>query len=374
MADVARCSVGEWVEVERVLLEPAERSANLPEDTAAQPLMTWVKGFALAPADMGGEVSVTTMTGRTVTGTLSAINPGYFHTFGQPIPELVHVGADLRAQTRRVPGGGWSAWLTAPTRSWRARARSWCARWGWTTAQFEQSPIAFDYEAMMASHGYSLDDIVGIQTRGGVGNTPLLELRNLTDLVRSYAEPGFGARIFVKDEAANMAGSFKDRRASVSIHVAAEQGYAGVIAATSGNYGAAVASQSARNNLNCIIVQEAFDSRHVGQPEIIEKSAHLRGVRRRGRAAHGGSGAVQPHARAARRDRLLRRVALLELWRVRHRDPRPRDRQRDARGHRQGPRRRGHHARRRRQHHRHRARPEARWRDRHADRRAPVST
>ena len=143
---------------------------------------------------------------------------------------------------------------------------------GMDYAQFEQGPIAFDYEGMMSSHGYSLDDIVGIQTRGGVGNTPLLELRNLTDLVRSYSEPGKGARIFVKDEAANMAGSFKDRRASVSIHVACEQGYAGVIAATSGNYGAAVASQSARNNLACIIVQEAFDSRHIGQPEIIEKS------------------------------------------------------------------------------------------------------
>jgi len=143
---------------------------------------------------------------------------------------------------------------------------------GMDYSQFEQSPIAFDYEGMMSSHGYSLDDIVGIQTRGGVGNTPLLELRNLTDLVRSYSEPGKGARIFVKDETANMAGSFKDRRASVSIHVACEQGYAGVIAATSGNYGAAVASQSARNNLACIIVQEAFDSRHVGQPEIIEKS------------------------------------------------------------------------------------------------------
>ena len=98
MTEVTRCSVGEWVEVERVLLEPAERSTNLPEDTASQPLMTWVKGFALAPAEMGAEVSVTTMTGRTVTGTLSAINPGYFHTFGQPIPELVHVGADLRAK------------------------------------------------------------------------------------------------------------------------------------------------------------------------------------------------------------------------------------------------------------------------------------
>ena len=137
---------------------------------------------------------------------------------------------------------------------------------------FERSPIAFDYEGMMAAHGYSLDDIVGIQTRGGVGNTPLLELRNLTDLVRSMSEPGYGARIFVKDEAANMVGSFKDRRASVSVHVAAKKGYAGVIAATSGNYGAAVASQAARNNLACIIVQEAFDSRHIGQPEIIEKS------------------------------------------------------------------------------------------------------
>ncbi len=143
---------------------------------------------------------------------------------------------------------------------------------GMDYSAFEQSPIAFDYEGMMAAHGYSLEQIAAVQTRAGVGNTPLLELRNLTDLVRSISEPGKGARIFVKDEAANMAGSFKDRRASMSIHVAAEKGYAGVIAATSGNYGAAVASQAARNGLNCIIVQETFDSHHVGQPEIVEKS------------------------------------------------------------------------------------------------------
>ena len=143
---------------------------------------------------------------------------------------------------------------------------------GMDYAQFERSPIAFDYEGMMAAHGYSLDDIVAIQRKAGVGDTPMLELRNLTALVRSYAEPGKGARIFVKDEAANMAGSFKDRRASMSIHVAREKGYEGVVAATSGNYGAAVASQAARNGLKCIICQEAFDSRHIGQPEIIEKS------------------------------------------------------------------------------------------------------
>ena len=142
---------------------------------------------------------------------------------------------------------------------------------GMDYSEFELSPIAFDYERMMDAHGYSLDEIVAIQTRAGVGSTPLLELRNLTDLVRSVSEPGKGARIFVKDEAANLAGAFKDRRASVSIHVAREKGYEGVIAATSGNYGAAVASQAARNGLKCIIVQETFDSRHIGQPEIVEK-------------------------------------------------------------------------------------------------------
>jgi cysteine synthase len=125
---------------------------------------------------------------------------------------------------------------------------------------------------MMGDHGYSLAQIKEIQTKAGVGNTPLLELKNMTDLVRSISAPGMGARIFVKDEAANLAGAFKDRRASVSIHVAKEKGYEGVIAATSGNYGAAVSSQAARYGLKCIICQETFDSRHVGQPEIIEKS------------------------------------------------------------------------------------------------------
>jgi cysteine synthase len=143
---------------------------------------------------------------------------------------------------------------------------------GMDYSEFETSPIAFDYERMMAAHGYSLDDIVAIQTKAGVGHTPLLELHNLTDVVRSTCEPGKGARIFVKDEAANLAGAFKDRRASVSIHVAKEKGYEGVIAATSGNYGAAVASQAARASLKCIICQETYDSRKIGQPEIVEKA------------------------------------------------------------------------------------------------------
>jgi len=90
--------VGDWVEVEYILLEPADRSKNLPEDTAAQPLRVWIKGFAQADAAVGDQLTVETMTGRRVSGTFTEINPGYFHTFGKPIPELVHVGRDLRVQ------------------------------------------------------------------------------------------------------------------------------------------------------------------------------------------------------------------------------------------------------------------------------------
>jgi hypothetical protein len=101
-----RCKVDDWVEVERMLLEPAERAAGLPADTAEKPLLSWVKGFARAEAGLGDQVTVETMTSRVVTGKLSAINPGYFHTFGQPIPELVHVGRDLRAQLAEYRGAG----------------------------------------------------------------------------------------------------------------------------------------------------------------------------------------------------------------------------------------------------------------------------
>lgn len=137
--------------------------------------------------------------------------------------------------------------------------------------RFETGSIAFDYERMMEETGYNLDEIRKIQAETGVGNTPLLELKNLTGLARQIAPEGKGARIFIKDEAANPSGSFKARRAAVSVYHAKQNGFDGVIAATSGNYGAAVASQAAMRGLKCIVVQEVFDSTGSGQPEIIEK-------------------------------------------------------------------------------------------------------
>ncbi|HYN44206.1 MAG TPA: 2-amino-4-oxopentanoate thiolase subunit OrtB [Thermoanaerobaculia bacterium] len=137
---------------------------------------------------------------------------------------------------------------------------------------YVSSPVAFDYERMMADTGYSHDNLVRVQSETKVGGTPLHELTRLTEAVRAFAEPGKGARILVKDEAANASGSFKARRASISAYEAKKRGYAGLVAATSGNYGAGVASQAAMRGLKCIILQEVFDSRGVGQPEILEKS------------------------------------------------------------------------------------------------------
>ena len=127
-------------------------------------------------------MTVETMTGRLVEGTLSAVNPGYFHTFGNPIPELVHVGVDLRARLAeyhaarppRVRGGRKAVSLMA-TRFDAIMARRgeiMLSALGMDYSEFERSPIAFDYEGMMAAHGYSLQDIVGIQTKAGVGDTP----------------------------------------------------------------------------------------------------------------------------------------------------------------------------------------------------------
>jgi len=138
--------------------------------------------------------------------------------------------------------------------------------------QYTTGRLAFDYERLMADTGYDVEATRAVQKTTSVGNTPLVELRNITELVRSVSSAGKGARIFVKDEAANPSGSFKDRRASLSVHEAGKRGYRGVSAATSGNYGAAVASQAAKAGLRCIIVQEAFDSEGILQPEIAEKT------------------------------------------------------------------------------------------------------
>lgn len=137
--------------------------------------------------------------------------------------------------------------------------------------EFNIGSIGFDYERLMQSTEYSIEEVMEIQSEKKVGNTPLIELKNINKIIKFISPPGCGARIFLKDESANATGSFKARRASIVVYEAKKRGYKGVVAGTSGNYGAAVASQAAMNNLDCIILQEVYDSKFIGQPEILEK-------------------------------------------------------------------------------------------------------
>ena len=87
---------GEWVRIHKIILTPAERAPQVPDDTKKCPLEMWVKGYLDADANIGDEVSVTTTTGRKETGTLTEVNPHYEHDFGKFIPELLTIDKQVR--------------------------------------------------------------------------------------------------------------------------------------------------------------------------------------------------------------------------------------------------------------------------------------
>lgn len=86
-----------WVEIGFVVLEPGERTANLPEDTRRVPYYVRVKGFADGEPQVGQTVTVETLLGRRVEGQVLRIDPVYGHDFGQPVRELIEAGKEARA-------------------------------------------------------------------------------------------------------------------------------------------------------------------------------------------------------------------------------------------------------------------------------------
>lgn len=87
---------GSWVEIERVLLTPAERAPNLPEDTRACPYVLRLHGFLQREAALGEEVTVKSLIGMEHAGVLRGANPGYTHSFGTTVPELLAIGTEGR--------------------------------------------------------------------------------------------------------------------------------------------------------------------------------------------------------------------------------------------------------------------------------------
>lgn len=88
---------GSWVELHRVVLPAGERAPQVPADTQQVPLEMRVKGFLIEPAEPGQEAEIETRSGRRLRGILAALNPPYEHSFGEPIPELTAIAAEVRA-------------------------------------------------------------------------------------------------------------------------------------------------------------------------------------------------------------------------------------------------------------------------------------
>ncbi|MFN7951989.1 MAG: 2-amino-4-oxopentanoate thiolase subunit OrtA [bacterium] len=96
--DPERAARGAWVEIHAVILSPGERAPNVPADTRALPLELRVRGFLVDDAAVRGDgVAIRTRAGRVLRGRLVAIQPGYDHGFGAPVPALAEVGEEARA-------------------------------------------------------------------------------------------------------------------------------------------------------------------------------------------------------------------------------------------------------------------------------------
>lgn len=87
---------GSWVQIHKIILNPEERTALIPEETKKVPLEMWVKGFLNSDASLNEEVSVTTLTNRVETGTLVALDPSYHHDYGDFVSELHQIDSMVK--------------------------------------------------------------------------------------------------------------------------------------------------------------------------------------------------------------------------------------------------------------------------------------
>ena len=97
---------GTWVQIHCIVLREGQRAPQVPVETQQVPLEMWVKGFLAEPAILGEKVEIVTPSGRRLRGILTDVNPGYTHSFGPPIPELLTIGREVRTILRETRGRG----------------------------------------------------------------------------------------------------------------------------------------------------------------------------------------------------------------------------------------------------------------------------
>ena len=82
----------------------------------------------------------------------------------------------------------------------------------------------------------------------GEGNTPLIQLQNIPDLLDNKAD------IYVKYEGLNPTGSFKDRGMTMAVTKAVEEGSKAIICASTGNTSASAAAYAARAGITAFVI------------------------------------------------------------------------------------------------------------------------
>jgi hypothetical protein len=85
---------GTWVEIEHIVLTPEQRAPTLPEETKKVPYVLRASGFLQADAELGQAVTIRTIIGRELQGTLLTVNPSYTHSFGSTVAELLTIGTE----------------------------------------------------------------------------------------------------------------------------------------------------------------------------------------------------------------------------------------------------------------------------------------
>ncbi len=93
---------GDWVRIHKIVLTSDERAPQVPDDTKKVSFEMWDKGFLLNDfAKLGDTVEVETIIGRKVSGEIIEINPQFDHGWGTCIPEILHIGRQVKGLLSR---------------------------------------------------------------------------------------------------------------------------------------------------------------------------------------------------------------------------------------------------------------------------------
>ncbi|WP_423364436.1 2-amino-4-oxopentanoate thiolase subunit OrtA [Mycoplasma sp. P36-A1] len=89
---------GSFVRIERVILQPEERTSKIPDETKSKPFTMWTKGFLLEDCELNKEAKILTKSNREDYGVLKEVDPMYELNYGEYLPEMTEIDRKLKAE------------------------------------------------------------------------------------------------------------------------------------------------------------------------------------------------------------------------------------------------------------------------------------